>query len=57
MKKAPIDITIPGQGNEYNDLRKSRLYAKCKIVKSDGTALTAQEKTDNINLPLHHCGP
>lgn len=57
MKKAPIDITIPGQGNEYNDLRKSHLYAKCKIVKSDGTALTAQEKTVNINLPLHHCGP
>lgn len=49
---APIEISIPGQGNEYIDLRRSRLYAKCKIVKTDGTALESQEKTGIINLPL-----
>ncbi|XP_061188729.1 uncharacterized protein F54H12.2-like [Saccostrea echinata] len=49
---APIEISIPGQGNEYIDLRRSRLYVKCKIVKADGTALAAQEKTGIINLPL-----
>lgn len=27
---APIEIAIPGQGNEYIDLRRSRLYAKCR---------------------------
>lgn len=36
---APIEISVPGQGNEYIDLRRSRLYVKCKIVKTDGTAL------------------
>lgn len=49
---APIEISIPGQGNEYIDLRRSRLYAKCKIVKTDGAALESQEKTGIINLPL-----
>ena len=50
---APIEITVPGQGsNEYIDLRRSRLYVKCKIVKSDGSPLAAQEKTGIINLPL-----
>ena len=48
----PVEITIPGQGNEYIDLRRSRLYVKCKIVKSNGDALAAQEKTGIINLPL-----
>ena len=43
---AAIEITVPGQGsNEYIDLRRSRLYVKCKIVKSDGSALAAHEKT------------
>ena len=37
----PIEITIPGQGNEYIDLRRSRLYIKCRIVKADGSALAA----------------
>lgn len=49
---APIEISIPGQGNEYIDLRSSRLYAKYKIVETDGTALEAQEKTGIIKFPL-----
>ncbi|XP_065943389.1 uncharacterized protein F54H12.2-like [Magallana gigas] len=49
---APIEISVPGQGNEYIGLRRSRLYVKCKIVKTDGAALASQEKTGIINLPL-----
>lgn len=49
---APIKISVSGQGNEYIDLRRSRLYVKFKIVKTDGTPLSAQEKTGIINLPL-----
>lgn len=41
----PIEISIPGQGNEYIDLRRSRLYVKCAIVKSDGSKLAPDEKT------------
>lgn len=48
----PIEISIPGQGNEYLDLRRSRLYVKCAIVKSDGTKLATSEKTGIINIPL-----
>ena len=43
---------MPGQGNEYIDLRRSRMYVKCKIVKADGSPLAANEKTGIINLPL-----
>ena len=50
--EAPIEITVPGQGNEYIDLRRSRMYVKCKIVKADGSPLAANEKTGIINLPL-----
>lgn len=49
---APIEISVPGQGNEYIDLRRSRLYVKCKIIKSDGSGLAEQEKTGIINVPL-----
>lgn len=49
---APLEFAIPGSGNEYLDLRRSRLYLKAKITKSDGTALTNLEKTGIINLPL-----
>lgn len=49
---APLEFAIPGSGNEYMDLRRSRLYLKAKITKSDGTALTNLEKTGIINLPL-----
>lgn len=52
VEDTPIEISIPGQGNEYMDLRRSRLYMKCKIVKADGTALQTDEKTGIINLPL-----
>lgn len=49
---APIEISVSGQGNEYIDLRRSRLYVKCQIVKIDVTPLEAQEKTEIINLQL-----
>lgn len=51
-EEALIEISVPGQGNEYIDLRRSRPYVKCKIVKTNGTALADREKTGIINLPL-----
>jgi len=48
----PVEIYVPGQGNEYIDLKRSRLYVKCKIVKADGTPLADKENIGIINLPL-----
>ncbi|KAL5015214.1 hypothetical protein ScPMuIL_009484, partial [Solemya velum] len=48
----PVEIFVPNQGNEYLDLKRSRLYVKARIVKADGSALVPQEKTGIINLPL-----
>ena len=48
----PIEIVISGAGNDYIDLRKSRLYFKLQILKQDGTKLQPKEKTGIINLPL-----
>lgn len=47
-----IEFAISGQGSEYIDLKRSRLYVRAKIVKADGSDLVAQEKTGIINLPL-----
>lgn len=49
---APLEFSIAGNGCEYLDLRKCRLYIKAKITKSDGTSLAASEKTGIVNLPL-----
>lgn len=48
----PIEIVISGAGNDYIDLRKSRLYVKMQILKEDGTKLAPKEKAGIINLPL-----
>lgn len=48
-----IEFTISGQGPEYIDLKRSRLYLRAKTVKADGSALASKEKTGIINLPLH----
>ena len=50
--EAPNEIAVPGQGNKYIDLCRSRLYAKCRIVKSDGSKLAAKEKTGIVNIPF-----
>ena len=47
-----IEFAVSGQGSEYIDLKRSRLYVRAKIVKADGTDLTDKEKTGIINLPL-----
>jgi len=47
-----IEFAVSGQGSEYIDLKRSRLYVRTKIVKADGTDLTVKEKTGTINLPL-----
>ncbi|VDH89539.1 Hypothetical predicted protein [Mytilus galloprovincialis] len=46
------EIVISGAGNDYIDLRKSRLYVKMQILKEDGTKLAPKEKAGIINLPL-----
>ena len=49
---SPIEFFISGQGQQYTDLRKSRLYIKAMIKKADGSNLGATEHTGIINLPL-----
>ena len=47
----PVEIYIPGQSNDYLDLRKCRLYVKAKITKADGSNLADREKCGIINMP------
>lgn len=49
----PIEISVPGQGIDYLDLRRSRLYIKAQILKGDGTELLPEDGTGLINMPLH----
>ena len=48
----PVEIYIPGQSNDYLDLRKCRLYVKAKITKADGSNLADREKCGIINMPV-----
>ena len=47
-----LEFVVSGQGSEYIDLKRSRLYIRAKIVKGDGSDLAPKEKTGIINLPL-----
>ena len=48
----PIEIVVSGAGAEYTDLKRSRLYVKAKIIKSDGSDLAADENAGVVCLPL-----
>ena len=51
--QSPIEFHLSGQnGMEYLDLSRSRLYVKLKIINSDGTTLTSNEKVGPVNLLL-----
>ncbi|XP_033728984.1 uncharacterized protein F54H12.2-like [Pecten maximus] len=52
ISDAPIEIYVPGSGDRYIDLHKSRLYVKCRVKKADDSVLAENEKTGIINLLL-----
>jgi hypothetical protein len=52
---APLEFAVPGSGNEYLDLRRSRLYLKAKITKADGIALQAQGRQESSTYPCSPC--
>ncbi len=49
----PIEFNILGSGEEYMDLGNTALYLRAKIVKSDGSDLTADDQVGPSNLFLH----
>lgn len=51
-ENGPIEFSVPGNA-DYIDLKKSLLYAKVRILHSDGTVLKAGEKVGPINNFLH----
>lgn len=48
----PIQFTISGNGSDYIDLNHSKLWARIKIVKGDGSDLTADDVVSLVNQPL-----
>ena len=51
-ENGPIEFSVPGNA-DYIDIKKSLLYAKVRILHSDGTVLKAGEKVGPINNFLH----
>ena len=49
---SPIEFLIENNGHSFIDLRQTRLQIKCKIVKSNGQAVTNTDKVAFVNLPL-----
>lgn len=44
VSDTPIEIVVSGSEAEYDDLKRSKLYLKARILKADGTALAENEK-------------
>jgi hypothetical protein len=50
----PTEFIITGQnGMEFLDLKRSKLYVKCKILRSDGKPLDETDEVAPINLLFH----
>lgn len=49
----PVEFLITGGGNQYIDLRRTKLHVKIKLVKEDGKSLEEGENVGCINLLLH----
>ena len=49
---APVEICVPGTGSQYMDLKRSRLYVRASIKKSDGTDLKEADLVSPVNLFL-----
>ena len=52
---APIEFSIVGSPDEYLDLNDTMLHIRCRILKPDGTAFTAEDaqRVAPVNNWLH----
>lgn len=50
-KGSPIIFNVPGTSNDYVDLKQTRLYMKCRILKPDGQPVENTDKTAFVNIP------
>ena len=50
---SPLEFFVSGQGGLYTDLRKSRLYLRCKVVHADGSPLTDTDNVSIVNQLIH----
>lgn len=55
VSDTPIEIVVSGSGAEYIDLKRSKLYVKARILKTDGTALADTEKQALLIYPCKVC--
>ncbi len=49
---SPIEFAVP-ESKDYMYLKESRLYLKCKIVRSDNQPMQPSEKVSTVNIHLH----
>jgi hypothetical protein len=53
VDSGPIEFNSPGTGDEYLDPASTYLYVSCRIKKSDGTDVAAEDEVGPENLLLH----
>lgn len=51
-EEGPLEFTISGSGNQYLDLKRTRLHVKVKVVKGDKSSLVDNEHVGPVNLLL-----
>ena len=50
---SPIEFYISGTGDDYMDLKRTRLYLKIQVANTDGSHLGIYDRVGPINLMLH----
>lgn len=53
FQQTPLEFDTNLQGDTYTDLSKSKLFLKVRILKSDGSRLTEDNKVTPVNLFFH----
>ncbi len=51
--RGPFEFIIPSDNNDYTQMNDTRLEGEIEVVKTDGTALTKDEKTSVCNIFPH----
>ena len=53
FQQTPLEFDTNLQGDTYTDLSRSKLFLKVRILKADGSRLTAADKVSPVNLFFH----
>lgn len=56
IDSSPVEFLISNEGSNYQDLKRTRIHVKLRVIHEDGSVQTDKEKVGPINLFLQSLG-